>query len=471
MKVSILAIGILATVVALAGAASAEPTVSLIWTSTTGTGLPGGSSIDADVGDQLILKIFVSNSVPAEGISFAGISLQNTTGLTGTAAVECPGIGSDPSGNNLFSGTCTPTGFVLPHLSPFAPGVVISSTTMESFDAGTGQGFTTGTVELGAARYIVGATGLQEVSVFYLFNINGVTDGAGFVYFPTASASVNLVPGPGMPDLSATKSDTLLSDENGDGEVDPGDTLRYTVTIANDGEADAQNVVFSDTPDGNAPLVDGTVTTTQGTVTLGNSGGDTNVEVAIGTLPTGGDVTLTFDVAVVDPLPEAVATVSNQGLVTATDLADVPTDDPDTPAAGDATLTDVVTALETCQQDVASCDSDLGTCESNFGTCTSDLGTCEGDLGTAQAGLTACLNDPPFEDADADGEHDDTDACATTPAGEAVDASGCSLAEFCMGFDVSGSNRNSPCNQADWQNDEPLGAEDCKARGGICEPR
>jgi hypothetical protein len=52
-----------------------------------------------------------------------------------------------------------------------------------------------------------------------------------------------------------------------------------------------------------------------------------------------------------------------------------------------------------------------------------------------------------------------------------VDQEGCSLAEFCGGFDVADSNRKSPCNQADWNNDEPLGAEDCKARQGSCEPR
>jgi uncharacterized repeat protein (TIGR01451 family) len=288
------------------------------------------------------------------------------------------------------------------------------------------------------------------------------TDIGNLVLF--RSATVNFTPGSPTASVSATKSDALVTDADGDGDVDAGDTLRYTVVIENDGAADAQGVVFSDSPDANAPLVDGTVTTTQGTVTLGNGAGETSVGVDIGTISAGGSVTVTFDVAVVDPLAEGVASVANQGVVTASGLADVPSDDPDTGAAGDPTVTQLETGLEACQEEVASCESDLGACES-------DLGTCQEDLGDAQEALAACQNDPPFEDADGDGEHDDTDACPGTPAGAPVDQAGCSLAEFCAGYDISGTNRNSPCNQADWRNDEPLDAEDCKGQGGVCQPR
>jgi hypothetical protein len=53
------------------------------------------------------------------------------------------------------------------------------------------------------------------------------------------------------------------------------------------------------------------------------------------------------------------------------------------------------------------------------------------------------------------------------PAGEAVDAAGCSLAEFCSGLAVP-----DVCNHGDWRNDEPLGnAQDCKADAGACLPR
>ena len=43
-----------------------------------------------------------------------------------------------------------------------------------------------------------------------------------------------------------------------------------------------------------------------GTVTTGNGAGDASVAVAIGTLPGGGTVTITFDVVVDEPFPAGV---------------------------------------------------------------------------------------------------------------------------------------------------------------------
>lgn len=264
---------------------------------------------------------------------------------------------------------------------------------------------------------------------------------------------------PGPPRLSASKSDALQIDGDGDGDVDWGDTLRYTVGIANLSAADALDVVFSDTPDANAPLIAGTVMTTQGNVTTGNVVGDASVEVDIGTIAANASVSVTFDVAGADPLPVGVSTVSNQGLVTHSASTGVQIDDPDTlENLGDATVTNV--ELPTCEEDLASCESDLGTCESGLGTCTSDLSTCQDDL-------EACLNNPPLEDADGDGEHDFTDACPGTPPGGPVDQGGCSQAQFCAGLAVPAA-----CNNGDWKSDEPLeDALDRKAHSGVCGPR
>ena len=66
--------------------------------------------------------------------------------------------------------------------------------------------------------------------------------------------------------------------------------------------APATGVVFTDTPDTATTLVDGSVTTTQGTITTGNGGGpDTSVAVAVGTIAPGGSVTITFPVTVSNP--------------------------------------------------------------------------------------------------------------------------------------------------------------------------
>ena len=139
----------------------------------------------------------------------------------------------------------------------------------------------------------------------------------------------------------------FLDDGNSDGEVNPGETIRYTIVITNDGDEDATAVVFTDlaTDHPNTTLVDGSVTTTEGTVDSGNGGGpDTDVVVDVGMLAGGGGtVTITFDVTVNDPLPAGVDEVCNQGLVT-DNFPDLPTDDPDVGGASDPTCTTVEAA-------------------------------------------------------------------------------------------------------------------------------
>ena len=62
-----------------------------------------------------------------------------------------------------------------------------------------------------------------------------------------------------VPMISATKSGVLQTDTVGpNGVVNPGDTLRYTVTVTNSG-TDATGVNFSDTIDANTTLVGGSV--------------------------------------------------------------------------------------------------------------------------------------------------------------------------------------------------------------------
>jgi uncharacterized repeat protein (TIGR01451 family) len=155
-----------------------------------------------------------------------------------------------------------------------------------------------------------------------------------------------------LPSVSATKSDALLVDVDGDTLAEPGDTLRYTIVITNGGPGDATAVVLTDVPDGNTSLVSGSVTTTSGAVTTGNGGGDTSVEVDAGTIAAGGSTTITFDVVIDDPLPPGVTTVSNQGTVSGANFSSVSTDDPAAGGSADPTvtsitLTPIVTATKT----------------------------------------------------------------------------------------------------------------------------
>ena len=138
------------------------------------------------------------------------------------------------------------------------------------------------------------------------------------------------------PDVRATKVDALVIDADSTGMVTPGDTVEYTVVIVNQGDQPAEQVRFADTPGANTALVAGTVTTTQGVVTLGNLPGNTSVAVSLGTLGAGSSATVRFRVTINRPLTATVTMVYNQGSVstpaTGTGAFDpVVTDDPDLP--------------------------------------------------------------------------------------------------------------------------------------------
>lgn len=439
MRRSVLALLLLSAALLSAPGAHASPTVSLVWRSSDGAGVPGGDDITAAAGDTLELDVIVN--IDSSGLAAASVSLAFDPAALSVvgAPIECP---APP---NLIDGVCLSTSILF--YTPIAPGVTVGSGTLSEFDVAKSPPYEfASTLTIGRVSFQ--ATGQPTaVEVFYRSGIDGIVDGNQLLTLPMAVATVNGGGTGGDVEVSASKTDELVDDVDGDGNAGPGDTVRYTVVLTNTGSQDASNVVFDDTPDSNTALVVGSVTASTGTVTTGNASGDTQVGVDVGTLAIGASATIAFDVVVDSGIDPALGMVSNQGTVTGTDLS-VQTDDPDLPGAADPTVTPIVVSM--CAQDLA--------------TCQADLGTCQGDL-------QLCLTSPPFLDSDGDGEHDLTDACPGTPAGTAVDQAGCSLAQFCGGYVVAGSSRNSPCNQADWRNDEPLGAEDCKARGDVCEPR
>ncbi|MCA9667618.1 MAG: DUF11 domain-containing protein, partial [Myxococcales bacterium] len=151
------------------------------------------------------------------------------------------------------------------------------------------------------------------------------------------------------PDLSNT-SKTVV-DNNG-GPTRPGDTLTYTVTITNSGNAAANNVRVTD-------MVD--VALTNVVVAQGGFFNPLTRLItwtaqstpALASVAAGASVTLTFQAAVQLPLDNGTV-ISNQATVTSPDLAqNVLTDDPSTPAVDDPTRitvtssTDVTTSTKT----------------------------------------------------------------------------------------------------------------------------
>jgi uncharacterized repeat protein (TIGR01451 family) len=164
------------------------------------------------------------------------------------------------------------------------------------------------------------------------------------------------------PELSATKQAILLLDADGDTLPSPGDTIRYTVNITNDGNVAATDVIFSDTPDVNGSLQTGSVTVALlGTVINGNTAGDTDVVVDIGTLPGNGDSrTITYDVVIDNPLAAGVTRLRNQGSVGSNELPDEQTDDPDLPGDNQPTFVDLTAApvLSVTKNDTLFIDAD-----------------------------------------------------------------------------------------------------------------
>ncbi len=148
-----------------------------------------------------------------------------------------------------------------------------------------------------------------------------------------------------QPYVLVSMRDFLKIDADGNGLPSPGDTLSYHIELINIGNADATNVFLSDTPDLNTTLIVGSVRASVGTVQTGNSVGDSSVGILIDRIPrAGGIATVSFDVAIKESLPSSVVSISNQALVNVPGVGSTGSDDPDTPALGDATKTAIAAA-------------------------------------------------------------------------------------------------------------------------------
>ncbi len=160
--------------------------------------------------------------------------------------------------------------------------------------------------------------------------------------------------------LNATKTDLLL-DNDLDGEVNPGDMIEYTVRITNNGNENAMSVIFSDSPDTNTTLVNGSVSTTAGSILSGNGAGEANVQISIptvGVAPCEPQIVfIMFRVTVDNPFPGGESEVCNQGTLTSANAPFNQTDDPDVPGLLNPTCSTVVTnvdpvdAIHTSDQD------------------------------------------------------------------------------------------------------------------------
>jgi uncharacterized repeat protein (TIGR01451 family) len=126
----------------------------------------------------------------------------------------------------------------------------------------------------------------------------------------------------------------VLLDHDRDGRVDPGDTVRLIVSIQNTSDTPASDVSFELDPPSGTELVAGSVQTTAGEVRSSTG----RVEVMVGDLSPGDEVTIFFDLLIDPLLDPSVSEIAVQGRISGSNFEEIVTDDPSTTEPDDPTI-------------------------------------------------------------------------------------------------------------------------------------
>lgn len=176
---------------------------------------------------------------------------------------------------------------------------------------------------------IVGVTQIDNTADVEATSLPGI-DPAERTYTTDASDSLF------FPDLGLEK--TWSGPNN---PAIPGDILTYTLTLENTGDAPATEIVVEDTPDAIGEFLPGSVNAPGGTVSSGNSPGDTSISVSFANVPPSGSVTVSYQVRIPLPFPAGVLNeeqLSNQATADSKEQQGIVSDDPTTGADDDATI-------------------------------------------------------------------------------------------------------------------------------------
>jgi len=143
-----------------------------------------------------------------------------------------------------------------------------------------------------------------------------------------------------LPLLALTKSWSAPSNP-----VLPGDSITYKLTLVNSGLANAVNVIFADTPDPIGEFQAGSVVAVGGTVTSGNSPGDSSIEALFPSIAAGDTQEVRYEVIVPSPYPAGVLVpqeLLNQARVNTDEIIDLISDDPDVSGDIDPTIVPII---------------------------------------------------------------------------------------------------------------------------------
>lgn len=150
--------------------------------------------------------------------------------------------------------------------------------------------------------------------------------------------------GDGQDTLLFPQYDLIKTWSGGNNPAQPGDVLTYTLELENTGLAPATDVTVTDTPDAIGNFRVGTVTTSLGTVVVGNLPGDTSVQVDVPSIDAGETLVVNYQIQVPLPYPDGNTSpeeLQNQARATSKELLPIDSDDPDTADIDDPTIVPV----------------------------------------------------------------------------------------------------------------------------------
>ena len=123
-----------------------------------------------------------------------------------------------------------------------------------------------------------------------------------------------------------------FQDLDGDSQLSPGDVIIYSISMQNSGAGVAHNVVFTDSIPQNTKYIDGSASTSKGTI----ENTTPVLRVNIGTIAPNKSETVTISFKV--EITKSVEQISNQGVVDSDETQQEPTDDPETPKEDNETI-------------------------------------------------------------------------------------------------------------------------------------
>ena len=175
---------------------------------------------------------------------------------------------------------------------------------------------------------IPGATGAPSSGRNGSGGLNDYRSAAGAAVTPNANAQIR-----------ADKTVAMVVDADGSGNLTPGDTVEWTIVLANGGPP-VTNVVFTDSVPTNTTYVAGSLTTTKGTPTVTLPA----LSVAVGPMAASEIETIKFRTTV-DVTVTAGTVLSNQGSVDSDQTVPTPTDGDGNPGNGNQPTTILVNGV------------------------------------------------------------------------------------------------------------------------------